>query len=121
MRGFITGNHFCRNIVYASQAGEFLYNVGNRWTDRVIARADENVFWNGEGGQYLIDNLTDGTQLSFADWQKMGYDTQSVIGDPLFVDPEHDDYRLKPESPAFAFRFQPIDVSKIGLTRKEKR
>ena len=49
------------------------------------------------------------------EWQKMGFDTHSLIADPLFVDPEHDDYRLKPESPAFKLGFQPIEVTRIGM------
>ena len=32
----------------------------------------------------------------------------------MFVDPAHDDYRLRPESPALKFGFQPIDVTQIG-------
>jgi hypothetical protein len=37
------------------------------------------------------------------------------VADPLFVDPEHRDYRLKPESPALALGFKPIDVNEAGL------
>ena len=32
----------------------------------------------------------------------------SRYADPLFVAPEEGDFRLKPESPAFALRFQPF-------------
>jgi len=37
--------------------------------------------------------------LSLAEWQKLGFDTDSEVTDPMFLDPAHDDYRLKPESP----------------------
>ena len=36
------------------------------------------------------------------------------MADPLFVDPDKDDYRLKPDSPALKLGFQPIPVDKIG-------
>ena len=36
------------------------------------------------------------------------------MADPLFVDSDHDDYRLRPESPAWKLGFQPIPVEKIG-------
>ena len=36
------------------------------------------------------------------------------MADPLFVDVENGDYRLRPESPAFSLGFQPIPVEKIG-------
>jgi hypothetical protein len=47
-------------------------------------------------------------------WQAQGQDQHSIVADPLFVDPEHDDYRLKPDSPALKLGFQPIPIEKIG-------
>jgi hypothetical protein len=35
--------------------------------------------------------------------------------DPLFVDPARDDYRLPPDSPAFAVGFKPAPLEQIGL------
>jgi hypothetical protein len=46
--------------------------------------------------------------------QALGWDRHSVVADPLFVAPEKDDWRLKPESPAFKLGFKPIPVDKIG-------
>jgi hypothetical protein len=48
-------------------------------------------------------------------WQARGADRHSVVADPLFVDPANDDYRLKPESPAFKLGFKPIPVERIGV------
>ena len=53
--------------------------------------------------------------VPFDEWRKMGFDTHSIIADPLFVDAEQDDYRLKPGSPALKLGFEPIDVGKIGI------
>jgi hypothetical protein len=36
----------------------------------------------------------------------------------LFMDPAHDDYRLKPDSPAYAIGFEPIPLDQIGLVRE---
>ena len=44
-----------------------------------------------------------------------GFDRHAVIGDPLFVNPGQDDYRLQPDSPALALGFQPLDMTRIGL------
>jgi len=54
-------------------------------------------------------------------WQALGLDTHSVIGDPQFENPGADDYRLKPDSPAFALGFQPIPVDQIGPYADELR
>ena len=44
-----------------------------------------------------------------------------VVADPGFVDPANDDYRLRPDSPAFALGFQPIPVDRIGPYEDELR
>lgn len=40
----------------------------------------------------------------------------SVAADPLFVDVENGDFRLKGDSPALKLGFEPINTTKIGLT-----
>jgi hypothetical protein len=47
-------------------------------------------------------------------WQALGFDQHSEIADPRFVDLEHEDYRLQPDSPALKLGFQPIPVEQIG-------
>lgn len=61
------------------------------------------------------------TMDEWQSWQAGGLDTGSVIADPLFVNPEQDDYRLRPESPAFKLGFEPIPVEKIGPYPDELR
>ena len=57
----------------------------------------------------------------FEKWRQMGYDENSMLADPLFIDPVHDDYRLRPESPALTLGFKPIDVTKIGIRKEPHR
>ena len=38
----------------------------------------------------------------------------SIVADPRFVDPDHDDFRLKPDSPAPKLGFRPLDLSAVG-------
>lgn len=50
--------------------------------------------------------------------QEKGTDAQSISADPLFVDPEHGDFRLRPGSTALKLGFKPFDVSEIGLIKE---
>jgi hypothetical protein len=54
-------------------------------------------------------------------WQAQGQDRHSAIGDPRFVNARRDDYRLRPDSPAWALGFKPIPVERIGPYRDPLR
>ena len=47
-------------------------------------------------------------------------DAHSLAVDPLFVDPENGDFRLRPNSPALKMGFVPFDLSKVGLRSDNK-
>ena len=48
-------------------------------------------------------------------WRAMGFDQQSLVADPMFVDAANDNYDLAADSPAVKLGFKPIDTAKIGL------
>lgn len=82
------------------------------------------IDFRDETGALLVDDvaLVEVESLDqWVSWQTLGMDRHSVIADPLFVDPARDDYRLRPESPAFGLGFQPIPVDKIGPYQHEFR
>ncbi len=54
-------------------------------------------------------------------WQQAGGDRHSIVADPMFVDAEHGDFRLKPESPARKQGFEPIPLEKIGPYEHDAR
>ena len=131
------GNRFTRNIFYRTGGGPLpLYrHIGfkDETLSDAIGESDYNVLFSEAGGKFTITESSCGflhkelpypwpkkNLVPFEKWQEEGFDTHSVIGDPLFVDATRDDYRLKPESPALKLGFQPIDVSKIGLRDKNK-
>lgn len=122
--GFMTGHIVARNII-CTQSGNPVYLSLDGWTDRVIAECDGNVVFTPEGmarAQIEFEPLREdeSRMLSFAQWQAMGYDGHSVLADPLFVDPAHDDYRLGKLSPALALGFQPIPFDQIGIRDRGK-
>ncbi|HOS94813.1 MAG TPA: right-handed parallel beta-helix repeat-containing protein, partial [Armatimonadota bacterium] len=69
---------------------------------------DSNLYWN-EAGPVTVHGM------SFEDYQATGHDPNSLVADPMFVDPAHDDYRLQPGSPAEKIGFRPFDYSRAGV------
>jgi hypothetical protein len=80
---------------------------------------DRNIYWNSGGPvnirRRFIDLDGKWMTLSLDDWQKTGLDRNSVAADPLFVYATHDDFRLRPNSPAHKLGFQNIPWNQIGL------
>jgi hypothetical protein len=124
MKGFMIANRFCRNIcVTKGLAPMPVIQIHDSPQDipRVLAESDYNLFFNGDGDGYAIRLTGSGgpSTLPFSEWQRMGNDVHSLIADPMFVDPEQGDYRLKPQSPALGLGFQPIDLSRIGIRSEQ--
>lgn len=94
---------FVNNIVYFDQ-GKLL---GSTWKNDNWFM-DKNVYWNPDPSQIDFNGQT------LEEWRARGHDKNSVITDPLFVDPDQGDFRLRKGSPALAMGFAPIDVSVAG-------
>ena len=73
-----------------------------------VCRFDRNLYWNASGKPVLF------ATESFSEWQGAGQDKNSLIADPLFLDPEHGDFRLRPGSPAAQIGFELWDFSAVG-------
>ena len=73
---------------------------------------DNNVYYNPDG-HYFFGRRQGGNSLEA--WHRRGLDTSTKLADPLFVDRENHDYRLRPESPALSLGFRQIDTCSIGL------
>jgi len=105
---FSSGNRVCANIVAGAQ-GIFQF-FSHKRPDRALSQSDYNLYFNSGDAQAYVEGRREG-----------GYETHSVVGDPLFVDPANDDYRLRPESPALRLGFQPIDMAQIGVRDETDR
>ena len=95
---------FENNIVYW-KTGPLL---SGGWKDQNVKLA-RNVYWNAAGQPVTFAGMT------LDEWQKTGKDAGSIIADPKFVDPERNDYRLQPDSPALKIGFKPFDYTKAGV------
>jgi hypothetical protein len=72
--------------------------------------ADWNVYYNPG---LTVDKIKF-SGGSWEEWHARGKDTHSLYTDPMFTDPEHFNFTLKPGSPAFSLGFIPIDMSTVG-------
>ncbi|MGL4593122.1 MAG: right-handed parallel beta-helix repeat-containing protein [Thermoguttaceae bacterium] len=120
--------YFENNIVYWKEGKLFSGN----WKDREYAyyvnpsrkeqpkythnfESNWNIFYNPD---LKVENVKfdEGT---LEEWQKRGYDVNSIYADPMFVNPDKFDFRLKPDSPAFKLGFEEIDMDVPGMSVPE--
>ena len=118
MVGFLSGNYLWRNIYYQTRPDAVFMFIHNGWSERTFADSDHNLIYHNGPEPFRLEDRRGVSELekvpTLTKWKALGYDTHSVEADPLFVDPAHDNYRLKPESPAFTLGFSPIDMDRMG-------
>lgn len=97
---------FERNIIYWKEGIALGYNA-----DRAHAIYSNNLWYNA-GGEATFSGKT------HEQWVKeTGKDVDGIVADPLFVDPDANDFRLQPNSPASKIGFIPFDYSQAGVKR----
>lgn len=101
---------FTNNIVYLTNGPLF----SGRWGDDV--QMDHNIYFDTRS----IQGNT-ATMDAIRAWQKRGHDLHSLFIDPMFVAPRHNNFRLKPNSPAIAFGFKPIDLTDVGVRPRSRQ
>jgi len=95
------------NIFYFRKSDVDLFNING--IRSVPSLSDNNIYWNPAGCICLNPLIWGIPEVAYMkEWQAMGFDTNSIIQDPLFSDVAKDDYSLKPESPALQLGFKPI-------------
>lgn len=128
----MTRNTYKHNIVASHNPNCAVYAVENcmneDWEiDMKDNEFNENLIYNYNGPlrlwvcQDLGYDVYDRWFEDFSVWQAKGHDTDSIFADPMFVDPEHDDYRLKDNSPAYQFGFEPLPIDQMGPYESPER
>lgn len=111
-----------RNIIcYDNPRAELYRNTsqhGKTWSPINISY-NHNLIFPGKGDMFMA--LHGYGPANWEKWLETGMDKDSVISDPMFIDPAKNDYRLKPQSPAFAIGFEKIPTEKIGLYKDNYR
>ncbi|MDW8122406.1 MAG: right-handed parallel beta-helix repeat-containing protein [Armatimonadota bacterium] len=111
---FMVGNIIRKNIFYYDKKQTILfYSWAQTWGRHRLKECDRNIFWCTEGNvEELSDRVTPEGNLTA--WREAGFDQNSLVADPLFIAPKQNDFRLRPESPAYRLGFEPIPFEKIG-------
>lgn len=113
-----TGNIFLSDKGYIYSGG-YAMKLGDPGT----LSADLNIVWDINQGEPLAGASRKTTEaavdvensgIAWSRWVASGFDRHSIVADPCFVDPLAGDFRLRPESPALAMGFNPIDLSTVG-------
>ncbi|MCU0692801.1 MAG: hypothetical protein MUF54_15480 [Polyangiaceae bacterium] len=86
--------------------GPELLSVVSR--NNILHVRHKDGYWNVSGKPVVFG------RKSLAEWQATGQDKDSLIADPLFMDPTKGDFRLRHGSPAARIGFKPWDLSPVG-------
>ncbi|MCP4859183.1 MAG: right-handed parallel beta-helix repeat-containing protein [Fuerstiella sp.] len=95
---------FENNIVYWD-SGTLL---SGPW-DKVNHVSRNNCYWN------VVGDEVDFIGNSLGQWQAAGHEQGSIIADPRLQDARHDDFHIKPDSPALKLGFKPFDAGQAGV------
>jgi len=116
----MSGNMIRQNIMCSSLSNTAIVDAPYAWEDCIVAEMDRNLIWNGGRPlQLFVKGWS--PEKSWEIWRKGGRDARSVIADPGFIDPDQDDYALRPDSPAFGLGFQPLPLDRMGLVGSFER
>jgi hypothetical protein len=97
---------FEHNIVYWD-AGQLFGYAGWEKGAKVVLR--NNLYWRAGGKPFDLAGKT------WEQWRAAGNDEGSLVGDPLFVDPDKRDFRMRPGSPAEKIGFKLFDFAEAGV------
>ena len=99
-----SGDVFARNIVFGA------------YKPAVMNRA---IASDGKWGTRLDSNLFASNENDRAKFMVNGCDSNSLVGDPLFVDAERGDFRVKENSPALRVGFRNFPMNEFGVTSEK--
>lgn len=110
---YMEDNIFRHNIVvYQTPKSPLFYCPSSVWRKEILKECDFNLYWE--------ERKTNLSQIktpvgNFNEWRKMGFDRNSLITDPLFMDQEQETYQLSSQSPAWELGIKSIPIGTIGI------
>jgi parallel beta-helix repeat protein len=112
------GNRVERNVLVSTEEGASPYRLVSRTED--LPEIAGNLVWFGKQEPFvMVEGLM--AVKGWGAWLQRGIDKGSVLGDPHFENAKADDFRLRPDSPAWKLGFQRIPVEQIGCFKSPER
>ena len=105
------GDVIAHNIIINKEPYQFI-----RANPHYAKTFDYNLFF-WEDGNPMITGYKD--DMTIEQWQRLRFDQHSIVADPMFVDPDTGDYRVKPGSPALLLGFQNFQMDNFGVYKPE--
>jgi len=113
----MVNNSFCPHVWYRDSQDIFRHNLV--WDGYHPAEMCDKP-WGAEMDYNLVVKVgQSGTQPAQELQNASGRDEHSIDADPLFIDPAHGDYRVRPGSPALALGFVNFPMNQFGVQKPE--
>ena len=104
----IVNNSLHPHVWYANSGDVFARNI-------VMGAYQPAIMNAGKWGEQVDFNLFTTTEADRTEFADQGCDANSLVGDPLFVDAAHGDFRVKDGSPALKLGFVNFPMDQFGV------
>ena len=74
------------------------------------------LLWNSTGGEIVVDG-----DVFLKDWQRLGQFANTIVTDPLFIDPANGEFSFRSDSPAPALGIKPLSIKEVGPRFEQTR
>jgi len=109
------GSRIVKNIFFHPGGEQGFYIGGARDGSGPFEHLGKMESGEVDRNVYFAANAPQGDDV-IVELRKVGHEKNGAYTDPLFVDWENGDFRLKPDSPALKMGIKSIDLSNVGLT-----
>jgi len=123
--GNVPGKHVCFEKNEDIYRKNIVVNLNQAWVWKGIAHSPKEMKEIARNC-YFTPGITPkwgglGENTSLESWQKLGLEKDSIIADPLFVDPASGNYQVRSGSPALKLGFKNFPMDDFGVTSEKLR
>jgi len=112
----MVNNSFHPHVWYANSGDEFFGNIVMTEVKGIRAPTNIATGKNVDRNLFFVADPRDKDKYA-----EQGWDLNSIVADPLFVDPEQGDFRVQAGSPAFTIGFTNFPMDRFGVKKPALR